>query len=99
MEPSAGQLAKQARCQAVADVAVQTDQVAVALTQLSSWHRAMIYRAYYLGRTTTEIAAELGIDDRLVKDELHRALRELRSSLHRAENCAGVAFPGPASRC
>jgi RNA polymerase sigma-70 factor (ECF subfamily) len=56
------------------------------LARLSNRHRAVIYRAYYLGRTTTQIAAEVGTNDGAVKAELHHALRGLRISLQTAGN-------------
>jgi DNA-directed RNA polymerase specialized sigma24 family protein len=52
-----------------------------AIALLSEPQRAMIYRSHYLGRTTTQIAAELGTDGEAVKHELHRALHALRMSL------------------
>jgi RNA polymerase sigma-70 factor (ECF subfamily) len=48
---------------------------------LSDSQRAMIYRSLYLGRTTTQIAAELGTNGEAVKHELHRALHALRMTL------------------
>ncbi len=57
------------------------DQVRDALAQLPDRHRAMIDRAYYLRRTTTQIAVEFGTDDQVVKDELHHALHGLRTCL------------------
>jgi DNA-directed RNA polymerase specialized sigma24 family protein len=44
----------------------------------------MIYRSHYLGRTTTQIAAELGTNGEVVKHELHRALHALRMTLQSA---------------
>jgi DNA-directed RNA polymerase specialized sigma24 family protein len=52
-----------------------------AVAHLSDRHRAVIYRSYYLGRTTTQIAAELKTDDDVVKDDLHHALHALRMTL------------------
>ena len=57
------------------------DQIKNALARLSSRNRAVIYRSYYLGRTTAQIAAELGTDDDVVKGELHEALCALRAAL------------------
>jgi DNA-directed RNA polymerase specialized sigma24 family protein len=57
-----------------------------ALTQLSDRHRAMIYKSCYLGRTTTQIAAELRTNDEMVKNELHHALHALRAALRVGEN-------------
>lgn len=55
--------------------------IAEALTGLSVEHRAVIVNAYYLGRSTTEIAAELGIAEGTVKSRLHYGLRALRLAL------------------
>jgi RNA polymerase sigma-70 factor, ECF subfamily len=55
-----------------------------AVAQLSDRDRAMIYRSYYLGRTTTQIAAEFRVDDGVVKHELHHALHALRTTLQSA---------------
>ncbi len=52
-----------------------------AVAQLSEWQRVMIHRSYYLGRTTTQIAAELNTDDEVVKIGLHQALHALRTTL------------------
>jgi RNA polymerase sigma-70 factor (ECF subfamily) len=41
-------------------------------------HRAVVIRAYYLGWTTRQIAAELNIAEPVVKSRLHDALRDLR---------------------
>lgn len=57
-------------------------QIEGALAGLSNRYRAVIYRSYYLGRTTAQIAAELGTDDDVVKGELHDALRALWAGLH-----------------
>lgn len=86
-------LARRARWQAVSDVKPDGDQVRDALAQLSDRHRAMIYRSYYLGRTTTQISAELGTNDDIVKNELHHALRALRMTL-----CSGGDAPPLADR-
>jgi RNA polymerase sigma-70 factor, ECF subfamily len=58
-----------------------------AMAKLSNPHRAMVYRAYYLKRTTAQIAAEFGTAEHVVRSKLHDAMRELRRSLlevHRA---------------
>lgn len=55
-----------------------------AMALLSGRQRAIIYRAHYLGRTTTQIAAELGTNGEVVKHELHRALHALRMNLQSA---------------
>ena len=55
-----------------------------AMAQLSESQRALIYGAHYLRWTTTQIAAELGTNDEVVKRELHRALHALRMTLRSA---------------
>jgi RNA polymerase sigma-70 factor, ECF subfamily len=55
--------------------------VADALGHLSAEHAAVIRRSYYLGCTTTQIAADLDIAEGTVKSRLHFALRALRHSL------------------
>jgi len=57
------------------------DQLKGALARLSGRYRAVIYRSYYLGWTTAQIAADLGIDDDTVKGDLHDALCALRAGL------------------
>jgi RNA polymerase sigma-70 factor (ECF subfamily) len=52
-----------------------------ALKGLSEWDRAILYRSYYLRRTTTQIAEEFSTDDELVKQHLHRALHALRAAV------------------
>ena len=51
-----------------------------AMATLSSAHRAVIYRAYYLKRSTAQIAAEYHTTECVVRARLHDATREL---LHR----------------
>jgi RNA polymerase sigma-70 factor, ECF subfamily len=52
-----------------------------AMAQLSDEHRAVVGRSYYLGWTTAQIAADLGIAEGTVKSRLHYALRGLRQAL------------------
>jgi RNA polymerase sigma-70 factor (ECF subfamily) len=52
-----------------------------AMAQLSAEHREVVGRSYYLGWTTAQIAAELGIAEGTVKSRLHYALRGLRQAL------------------
>lgn len=59
-----------------------------ALAQLSDRHRAVLYRSLRLGLTTAQIAAELGTDDRSVKQDLHRALRAVRETLQDGSGCS-----------
>jgi len=49
-----------------------------AMAALSAEHRAVIRRAYYLGWTTAQIAADLEIPEGTVKSRLHYAVRALR---------------------
>ena len=74
--------------QATIDVGSDGNLVRDAVTRLSDWDRAMIYRSYYLGRTTTQIAAEFKADDDFVKQELHRALHTLRVALQERDDIA-----------
>jgi RNA polymerase sigma-70 factor (ECF subfamily) len=57
-----------------------------ALRALSEWDRALLYRSYYLRRTTTQIAEEFRTDDELVKQHLHRALHALRTALQQRDD-------------
>jgi len=52
-----------------------------AMAMLSSPHRAVIYRAYYLERTTAQIAAECATTEHVVRAELHDAMQALRRIL------------------
>lgn len=52
-----------------------------AMAQLSAEHREVVGRSYYLGWTTAQIAAELGVAEGTVKSRLHYALRGLRQAL------------------
>jgi DNA-directed RNA polymerase specialized sigma24 family protein len=52
--------------------------IADAMRQLPFEHRAVIYRAYYQGWTTSRIADDLKIPDAAVKSRLHDGLRALR---------------------
>jgi RNA polymerase sigma-70 factor, ECF subfamily len=52
-----------------------------ALAQLSPQHRAVVWRSYYLGWTTAQIADDLQIAEGTVKSRLHYALRALRHTL------------------
>jgi RNA polymerase sigma-70 factor (ECF subfamily) len=55
-----------------------------AMAMLPVPHRALIYRAYYLGRTTAQIASEYGTTEPIVRTELHEAMRELHRILRGA---------------
>jgi RNA polymerase sigma-70 factor, ECF subfamily len=52
-----------------------------AMAQLSVEHREVVGRSYYLGWTTAQIAADLGVAEGTVKSRLHYALRGLRQAL------------------
>ena len=75
------ELAGRPQWQATIDVGSDGNLIRDAVAHLSDWDRAMIYRSYYLGRTTTQIAAELRTNDDLVKQGLHHALHALRATL------------------
>jgi RNA polymerase sigma-70 factor (ECF subfamily) len=52
-----------------------------ALLSLSADHRAVVVRAYHLGQTVVDIAAQEQIPEATVKSRLHCALRALRIAL------------------
>lgn len=52
-----------------------------ALASLSEHHREAIVLAYYGGRGTAELAAQLGIPEGTVKSRLHYGLRALRLAI------------------
>jgi Sigma-70, region 4 len=58
-------------------------QMADAMRQLPFEHRAVIYRAYYQGWTTSRIADDLCITEADVRSRLHDGLRTLRLSVQR----------------
>jgi RNA polymerase sigma-70 factor, ECF subfamily len=66
-----------------AEVNAALDRLLVgdALTRLSDEHRAVIRRAYFLGWSTAQIAADLDIAEGTVKSRLHYAVRALRLTL------------------
>lgn len=76
------ELARRAEIRTFSDVPFDEDGIRDALAQLSHRHRTVIYRSLCLKRTTTQIAAELRTDDRLVKQDLHHALHALRETLN-----------------
>ena len=63
------------------DSALDRLLISEAMAQLSTEHRAVVRRAYYLRWTTAQIAADLGIAEGTVKSTLHYALRALRLTL------------------
>jgi RNA polymerase sigma-70 factor, ECF subfamily len=78
--------ARPAQWRGTIDVGSDGNLVRDAVARLSDWDRAVIYRSYYLGRTTTQIAAEFRTDDELVKHDLHRALHALRTTLQQRDD-------------
>ena len=64
-----------------ANAALDRMLVGEALAQLSPDQRAVLRRSYYLGWTTTQIAADLDIAEGTVKSRLHYALRAMRLAL------------------
>jgi RNA polymerase sigma-70 factor (ECF subfamily) len=63
------------------DAALDRLLIADALTHLSSEHRAVVRRSYYLGWTIAQIADDLQIPEGTVKSRLHYALHALRLTL------------------
>ena len=55
--------------------------VSDALNRLQPLHREVIRKAQHLGWTTDQIAADLNIDEPVVKSQLHNALHTLRHFL------------------
>ena len=80
------ELARPAQWTGAIDVGSDGNLVRDAMAHLSDWDRAVIYRSYYLGRTTTQIAAEFRTDDELVKHDLHRALHALQANLRKRDD-------------
>lgn len=60
------------------DRLVDTLLLGDALSSLSPTHREVVVRAYYGGRSTAELAEELGIPPGTVKSRLHYGMRALR---------------------
>ena len=58
-----------------------SSMVTDAMRQLSVEHRAVIYRSYYQGWTTAEIAASLQLTEAAVQSRLHSGLYTLRVAL------------------
>ncbi|WHT22714.1 sigma-70 family RNA polymerase sigma factor [Crossiella sp. CA-258035] len=65
----------------------QTDSVLDAwvitevLTQLTTEHRTVIIRAFYLGHSVAELAVDLAVPQGTVRSRLHYGLRALRRAL------------------
>jgi RNA polymerase sigma-70 factor (ECF subfamily) len=53
-------------------------RVSEAFNQLRPSHREVIRKAYYLGWTTGQIAADLNVTEAVVKSRLHYGLHTLR---------------------
>ena len=51
------------------------------LARLPSNDRALIYRKYYYRQSTAQIAAELGLTERVVEGRLYRLKKQLRKAL------------------
>ncbi|MFI6763384.1 sigma-70 family RNA polymerase sigma factor [Micromonospora sp. NPDC050417] len=69
----------------VTDGVVATQTVRRALPKLSAAHRAVLIELYFLGRSTDEAAARLGIPEGTVKSRAHYALRALRAAIGSTE--------------
>jgi RNA polymerase sigma-70 factor (ECF subfamily) len=75
----------------VADEVDDRELVTEAWKQLHPSHREVLRKAFHLGWTTGQIAADLNVTERWVKSQLHYALHTLRlivsdrSGLHHAE--------------
>jgi RNA polymerase sigma-70 factor (ECF subfamily) len=63
------------------DALFDTLLVGEALSTLSADHRAVIVQAYFGGRNTADLSAELGIAEGTVKSRLHYGMRALRLAL------------------
>ena len=68
-------------CPDEVDAALNRLLIGDALARLTPEHREVVRRSYFLGCTTAQIAADLGIADGTVKSRLHYALRALRLAL------------------
>ena len=68
-------------CPDEVDAALDRLLIGDALARLTPEHREVVRRSYFQGRTTAQIAADLGIADGTVKSRLHYALRALRLAL------------------
>jgi RNA polymerase sigma-70 factor, ECF subfamily len=63
------------------DAALDQMLIGEALARLSAEHRAVIWRSYYRGWTSAQIADDLQIAEGTVKSRLHYAVRALRLTL------------------
>ncbi|RSM62195.1 RNA polymerase subunit sigma [Kibdelosporangium aridum] len=64
-----------------ADPALDSWLISDALTQLTPEHRTVIIRAYYMGQSVSDLAAELDVPEGTVLSRLHYGLRALRLAL------------------
>jgi RNA polymerase sigma-70 factor (ECF subfamily) len=62
-------------------IPVDRELVSEALNRLQPLHREVIRKAQHLGWTTGQIAADLHMDEPVVKSQLHNALHTLRHLL------------------
>jgi RNA polymerase sigma-70 factor, ECF subfamily len=76
-----GSSAPERACPDKANSALDRLLLGDALARLSPEHRAVVWRSYYLGWTTAQIAVGLQIAEGTVKSRLHYALRALRLTL------------------
>ncbi|MFI6784700.1 sigma-70 family RNA polymerase sigma factor [Micromonospora sp. NPDC050276] len=60
---------------------IATQTVRRALPKLTAAHRAVLIELYFLGSSTDEAAARLGIPEGTVKSRAHYALRALRAAI------------------
>ncbi|MFC0112656.1 sigma factor-like helix-turn-helix DNA-binding protein [Kibdelosporangium aridum] len=64
-----------------ADPALDSWLISDALTQLTPEHRTVIIRAYYMGQSVSDLAAELDVPEGTILSRLHYGLRALRLAL------------------
>jgi RNA polymerase sigma factor (sigma-70 family) len=76
-DPSHGSQAIDSRAQDAFDLAEYSDLLGE-VNKLSREDRAIINGLFYYGRTQAEIAAELGVTDRTIRNRLKAILKELR---------------------
>jgi RNA polymerase sigma-70 factor (ECF subfamily) len=64
--------------------AIVTWQVEEAIQHLTPGHRAVLVETYFRGRTSKEVAGDLGIAEGTVRSRLYHALRSVRSTLEKS---------------
>lgn len=74
-------LAEPSAVDRIAEISLISD----ALSDLSDQHRTVILEAFIHGRTTSEIAARVGIPEGTVKSRMFYGLRSLRAALEERE--------------